>query len=403
MPWTTARDRPAAPIRPGLPLGRVLGRPALPERLVAAARRRWSPSSTAASSQRELRPAPPPAATLVGFGFVVCLLRLGAAARARPRADRPPLRHRRARASPWSCSAATPRWTATRRSPRVDAAGLAGRPGRVAGARRRRPALAALALPDRHASLDQLAFQLAVEQHHRGGLQRAARACRWTAAGRCARWSGRITGDRNRGTGSPAGSGRVRRGGHRAPVVALLYRLDVLTAVRRWSSSLLVAFTLWQGAGQSIRLARISRRLPADRPGALARPVFAVPAGTPLAEAQRPARRGRPRRRGARRGRPDGRLVALVDRRRRPRRAGRAPALGGGRRRWPAASTACPTLPVGLTGERRGPRGAGAPGRALPGDRGRGCRRRPARRRPRRSSSNPRRVEAARPDARPAP
>ncbi len=77
---------------------------------------------------------------------------------------------------------------------------------------------------------------------------------------------------------------------------------------------LLVAFTLWQGAGQSIRLARISRRFPLVDLARLARPVFPVSAGTPLAEAQR--RSAEAGQAGAAIGVTDssGRLVALVDR-----------------------------------------------------------------------------------------
>jgi len=49
----------------------------------------------------------------------------------------------------------------------------------------------------------------------------------------------------------------------------------------------LVAFTLWQGATAAIRLARISARFPLIDLNLLARPVYTVPTGTPLAEAQR--------------------------------------------------------------------------------------------------------------------
>ena len=51
--------------------------------------------------------------------------------------------------------------------------------------------------------------------------------------------------------------------------------------------TLLVAFAIWQGAGQAIRAARVSRRFPLIDVAALARPVVTVPSGTPLAEAQR--------------------------------------------------------------------------------------------------------------------
>ncbi|MEE6259920.1 site-2 protease family protein [Plantactinospora sonchi] len=113
---------------------------------------------------------------------------------------------------------------------------------------------------------------------------------------------------------------------------------------------LLVAVTLWQGAGQAIRAARISRRFPLIDLSRLARPVFRVPTGTPLAEAQR---------RGADAGQPDstlgvadssGRLVALVDRT-------AAAAVPVERRPWVAVDTVAhgldrvPSLPVGLAGE----------------------------------------------------
>jgi hypothetical protein len=49
----------------------------------------------------------------------------------------------------------------------------------------------------------------------------------------------------------------------------------------------LVAATLFHGAGQSIRLARMSRRFPLVDLARLATPVLPVPSGTPLAEAQR--------------------------------------------------------------------------------------------------------------------
>ena len=52
---------------------------------------------------------------------------------------------------------------------------------------------------------------------------------------------------------------------------------------------LLIAFTLWQGANGAVRLARISARFPLIDLHRLARPVYPVPTGTPLAEAQRRA------------------------------------------------------------------------------------------------------------------
>ncbi|MBE1490332.1 site-2 protease family protein [Plantactinospora soyae] len=113
---------------------------------------------------------------------------------------------------------------------------------------------------------------------------------------------------------------------------------------------LLVAFTLWQGAGQTIRAARISRRFPLIDLARLARPVFSVPTGTPLAEAQR---RGADAGQGASTlGVADssGRLVALVDRT-------AAEAVPVERRPWVAVDSVArgvdgvPSLAVGLGGE----------------------------------------------------
>jgi Zn-dependent protease len=51
--------------------------------------------------------------------------------------------------------------------------------------------------------------------------------------------------------------------------------------------TIMVALTLWTGAGQAIRAGRVGPRVPLLNAGQLARPLFAVPSGTPLAEAQR--------------------------------------------------------------------------------------------------------------------
>jgi hypothetical protein len=132
-------------------------------------------------------------------------------------------------------------------------------------------------------------------------------------------------------------------------VVALLTATGLLSPFGL-AFMLLVAFTLWQGAGQSIRAARISRRFPLIDLARLARPVFAVPTGTPLAEAQR---------RGSDAGRADaslgvsdsaGRLVALVDR-------AAAAAVPVERRPWVAVDSVSRgidgiyAMPVDLSGE----------------------------------------------------
>jgi Zn-dependent protease len=205
---------------------------------------------------------------------------------------------------------------------------------------------ATLALPDR-TLLNQLAFQLAVSNvivaifNALPGLPldggRALRAGVWA-----------ISRDRHLGTEVAGWVGRAVAIGT-AGLVALLTAVGVLSPFGL-AFMLLVAFTLWQGAGQSIRVARISRRFPLIDVARLARPVFAVPTGTPLAEAQR---------RGTDAGRPDaslgvsdsaGRLVALVDR-------AAAAAVPADRRPWVAVDAVARgidgihTIPVGLSGE----------------------------------------------------
>ncbi|BCJ69816.1 hypothetical protein GCM10009779_07270 [Polymorphospora rubra] len=161
--------------------------------------------------------------------------------------------------------------------------------------------------------LDQLAFQVAVSNllvavfNSLPGLPldggRALRAAVWAASR-----------DRHLGTEVAGWVGRSVALAT-AAVVVWLTAVGVLTTFGLLFM-LLVAFTLWQGAGQSIRVARISRRFALVDLGRLARPVFAVPTGMPLAEAQRRAGED-----GAAKDRPaalgvtdsSGRLVALVD------------------------------------------------------------------------------------------
>lgn len=205
---------------------------------------------------------------------------------------------------------------------------------------------AAVALPDR-TLLGQLAFQLAVSNlvvavfNSLPGLPldggRALRAGVWA-----------LSRDRHLGTEVAGWVGRVVAVAT-AVAVLLLTLLGLLNPVGL-VFTMLVAFTLWQGAGQSIRVARMSRRFPLIDLAALARPVFPVPAGTPLAEAQR---------RGASSGHDEyvlgvadaaGRLIGLVD----GVAAGAVPAE---RRPWiPVDAVArgvegVPAIPVGLTGE----------------------------------------------------
>lgn len=164
---------------------------------------------------------------------------------------------------------------------------------------------------------------------------------------RAAVWG--LTRDRHRGTEVAGWAGRVVAVGT-AALVGLLTLTDFLAPVAL-PLMLLVAVTLWRGAGQSIRAARVSRRFPLIDLSRLARPIWPVPTGTPLSEAQRRRAEG---------GQPTAALlvtdstghpVALVD----PAAAAAVPAE---RRPWLAvdavarALAGLPTLPVGLDGER---------------------------------------------------
>lgn len=205
---------------------------------------------------------------------------------------------------------------------------------------------ATLALPDR-TLLDQLAFQLAVSNLIVAGFNllpglpldggRALRATIWAA-----------TRDRHSGTEVAGWVGRAVAIGT-ALLAVVLYYGAVLQPLGL-ALTLLVAVTLWQGAGQAIRLARISRRFPLVDLARLARPVFQVPTGTPLAEAQR--RGAEAGQRSAALGVADsaGRLVAVVDR-------AAAEAVPVERRPWVAVDAvargleALPRMPVTLGGE----------------------------------------------------
>ncbi|WP_425394365.1 site-2 protease family protein [Actinoplanes subtropicus] len=205
---------------------------------------------------------------------------------------------------------------------------------------------AAVALPDRTAA-GQIAFQLAASNvlvavfNVLPGLPldggRALRAGLWA-----------LLKDRNTATEAAAWSGRILA--FACMVAALwLYRLQTLTLFGLLFV-LLVVFTLWQGAGQSIRLARMTRRFPQVDLARLARPLLTVPAGTPLGEAQR--RRSEDPRPNVVLAVSDsaGNLTALVD----PVAAERVPV---DRRPWVAVDSvsrsreAVPALPLGLTGE----------------------------------------------------
>ncbi|WSN14849.1 site-2 protease family protein [Micromonospora sp. NBC_01699] len=206
--------------------------------------------------------------------------------------------------------------------------------------------LATVLLPDRTLP-DQFALQLAVSNlivavfNILPGLPldggRALRALVWA-----------VSRDRHLGTEVAAWAGR-------AVAVGTVVLVGVLTWVGLivplgLALIVVVAFTLWQGAGQSIRMARISRRFPLIDLHRLARPVFRVPTGTPLAEAQRRGVAAGPAPVALGVDDSSGRLVALVDR-------AAAEAVPVDRRPWVAVDTVArgldglPTMPVGLDGE----------------------------------------------------
>jgi Zn-dependent protease len=250
---------------------------------------------------------PAPVSYLIGFGFVVCLLasvllhELGHALTAR--------RFRiGVRGITIELLGGYTEMDRDAPSPRVDAlVALAGPAvslvlGGLAAA-------AAYALPGDTVT-GQIAFQLAASNilvavfNALPGLPldggRALRALLWA-----------IVKDRTRATVVAGWAGRVIALGTAAAVL-LLYRSGRLTLFGV-VFVLLVVVTLWQGAGQSIRLARMTSRFPLVDLGRLTRPVLAVPSGTPLSEAER--RGAEDQRTDAALGVEDasGRLVALVD------------------------------------------------------------------------------------------
>jgi Zn-dependent protease len=328
--------------RPGYPLGRVLGFPLYlnASTLIFAALVTLSYGAFVARTLDF----PPATSYAVGFGFVVCLLtsvllhELGHALTAR--------RFRiGVRGITLELLGGYTEMDREAPNPRVDLLVALAGPA-VSLVLGLTSVLATLALPS-GTVVHQLAFQLAVANllvaafNSLPGLPldggRALRAGIWA-----------MTGDRHRGTEISGWTGRV--------VAALTaFAAIALYMVGRFSTfglvfMLLIGLTLWQGASQAIRLARISRRFSLIDLGRLARPVFTVPAGTPLAEAQR---------RAAEAGRGDaalavadsaGTLVGLVHR-------SAAEAVPDERRPWVAVDAVArgmagiTSLPATLAGE----------------------------------------------------
>jgi Zn-dependent protease len=154
--------------------------------------------------------------------------------------------------------------------------------------------------------------------------------------------------DRNRATEVAAWAGRGLALATMALVITL-YQLRILTLLGV-VFTLLVAFTLWQGAGQSLRLARMTRRFPLIDLGTLARPLFPVPSGTSLGEAERRAGEQERARRSLAVADANGRVIAVVD----PAAAAAVPVQ---RRPWVVIDSVArdiadlPSLRCDLTGE----------------------------------------------------
>jgi Zn-dependent protease len=337
-----APQRPTAERRPGLALGRVLG---FPLYLNASILLLAVPITIAyGASARQRLDLTPAAGYAVGFGFVVCLMvsvllhELGHALTARRFGIG-------VRGITLELLGGFTEMDRDAPTPKVDALVALAGPA-VSLALGIAAIIGTIVFPDR-GLLHEVSFYLAFSNvvvavfNSLPGLPldggRALRAGVWA-----------ISRDRHLAT---LVAGWVGRG------VAVLTALGALalTAVNAVSTIgllflLLVAFTLWRGAGQSIRVAQISRRFPLIDLRRLARPVFAVPTGTPLAEAQR---------RAGEAGQPaaalavtdsTGRLVALV-------RAAAADAVPAERRPWVAidavsrAIDGIASIPVGLRGE----------------------------------------------------
>jgi Zn-dependent protease len=101
-----------------------------------------------------------------------------------------------------------------------------------------------------------------------------------------------VSGDRRRGTVVAARCGQVVAAATAIAAVAL-YAGRFITEFGL-ILLILVGFSLWQGAGASLRAAVVSSRLPMLDLDRLMRPLVTVPSGTPLAEAQRQAEAQRP-------------------------------------------------------------------------------------------------------------
>lgn len=125
---------------------------------------------------------------------------------------------------------------------------------------------------------------------------------------RAAVWA--VRGDRDRGLLIAGWSGRVVAvlTGVVSLWLVLIGFFDALSLV----IGAFIAFSIWRGATMAVLTARVRARYPMVNPVALARPIFAVPAGTSLAEATRRAKEAGATGSALGVTGPDGRLTALV-------------------------------------------------------------------------------------------
>jgi Zn-dependent protease len=166
---------------------------------------------------------------------------------------------------------------------------------------------------------------------------RALRAAVWAASGSQLR--GTLVAARSgQGVGVLTGVGAV-----------VLYGTGWLPSEFGLIFLLVVAFTLWQGAAASAKVARVQARVPLIDIDELTRPIFPVPSGTPLGEAQRRAAASGGTRAALAVADSSGRLIALVDN-------SAAEAVPQARRPWVAVDTVARDLsslrsvPAGLRG-----------------------------------------------------
>jgi Zn-dependent protease len=158
---------------------------------------------------------------------------------------------------------------------------------------------------------------------------------------RAAVW--KLSNSQQRGTIVAARCGQVV-GAATGVAAVVLYLTDVFSPFGL-VFMILVAFTLWQGAAASVRMARV----PLIDVAQLARPIFTVPTGTPLAEAERRAVESAPSGYALAVTDSTGRLVALVQ-------AKAADAVPEARRPWVSVDTVSRevdeirALPAGLRG-----------------------------------------------------